>query len=71
MSQNIFSGQAWTILFSQPILGTWLDNKALPAFQPGDTYTTAAGITITVTRVTEVKVIRMKLICLAYRHASE
>ncbi|RBL92520.1 SRPBCC domain-containing protein [Chitinophaga flava] len=57
---SLTPAQAWTILFSQPVLGAWLDNKALLTFQPGDTYTTTAGITITVTSVTEVKVIRMK-----------
>ncbi len=51
---------AWETLFSQPILGIWLDNKANIAFQKGDTYTTASGVTVTVTSVTEVKVIRMK-----------
>ncbi|MBC9913773.1 SRPBCC domain-containing protein [Chitinophaga varians] len=51
---------AWEMLFSQPVLGVWLDNKADIAFQKNDTYTTDAGITVTVTSVTEVKVIRMK-----------
>nr|WP_295867286.1 SRPBCC domain-containing protein [uncultured Chitinophaga sp.] len=51
---------AWETLFSQPVLGVWLDNKADIAFQKGDTYTTASGITVTVTSVTDIKVIRMK-----------
>lgn len=51
---------AWETLFSQPVLGIWLDNKADIAFQKNDTYTTGSGITITVISVTEVKVIRMK-----------
>ncbi|MCW3463426.1 SRPBCC domain-containing protein [Chitinophaga nivalis] len=52
--------QAWELLFSQPVLGYWLDNKANLAFQKGDTYTTAAGITITVSSCTIPKVIRIK-----------
>ncbi|MBC9930635.1 SRPBCC domain-containing protein [Chitinophaga qingshengii] len=51
---------AWETLFTQPILGIWLDKAAHIAFQKNDTYTTASGITITVTSVTTVKVIRMK-----------
>ncbi|NLR63930.1 SRPBCC domain-containing protein [Chitinophaga varians] len=51
---------AWQIIFSQPVLGVWLDHKAGIAFQKNDTYTTVSGTTITITSVTEVKVIRMK-----------
>ncbi len=52
--------QAWEILFTQPVLGYWLDKKANLSFQEKDTYTTATGISILVTSVTPGKVIRMK-----------
>ncbi|SEW31776.1 Activator of Hsp90 ATPase homolog 1-like protein [Chitinophaga arvensicola] len=57
---NVAPDQAWELVFTQPILGAWLDNKADIAFEKGDTYTTASGITIHVTSVTTGKVIRMK-----------
>lgn len=52
--------QAWEMLFSQPVLASWLDNHVNISFQKNDSYTTKSGTTITVTSVTEVKVIRMK-----------
>lgn len=54
------SDQAWELLFTQPILASWLDDKADLPFQKGDTYTTKTGITISVSTVTVGKVIRMK-----------
>jgi len=52
--------QAWELLFTQPILGYWLDTKARLSFEKGDTYTAQTGITMTVSSVTTAKVIRMK-----------
>lgn len=52
--------QAWELLFTQPLLAAWLDDKANIPFQKGDTYTTNTGITISVAAVTVARVIRMK-----------
>ncbi|HEY9260404.1 SRPBCC domain-containing protein [Chitinophaga sp.] len=52
--------QAWELLFTQPIIAAWLDDKANISFQKGDTYTTQTGVTIHVSSVTTSKVIRMK-----------
>ena len=52
--------QAWELLFTQPVLGHWLDTNAQLSFEKGDTYTTRTGITITISSVTTAKVIRMK-----------
>ncbi|HVI43245.1 MAG TPA: SRPBCC domain-containing protein [Chitinophaga sp.] len=52
--------KAWETIFSQPVLASWLDDKVNIRFQKNDTYTAASGIAITVTSVTEAKVIRMK-----------
>jgi hypothetical protein len=52
--------QAWELLFTQPLLASWLDDKANIPFEKNDTYTTTTGITITVASVTISKVIRMK-----------
>ena len=52
--------EAWEKLFTQPILGLWLDNNANIPFEKGDSYTTRSGITIHVSSVTTGKVIRMK-----------
>ncbi|NSL88385.1 hypothetical protein ECE50_016215 [Chitinophaga sp. Mgbs1] len=52
--------QAWEIIFTQPVLGVWLDNNAALSFRKDDTYTASNGVTITVTSVTDIKVIRMK-----------
>jgi hypothetical protein len=57
---DITPDQAWELLFTQPVLGTWLDDKADIAFEKGDRYTTSSRITIHVTSVTTGKVIRMK-----------
>lgn len=57
---DITPDQAWELLFTPPILGAWLDDKANIPFQKGDTYTTISGITIRVSSVTTGKVIRMK-----------
>ncbi|HEY8960320.1 SRPBCC domain-containing protein [Chitinophaga sp.] len=51
---------AWEMLFTQPVLGYWLDGSASLPFEKNDTYTTASGITIRVASVTTGKVIRMK-----------
>jgi hypothetical protein len=56
----ITPGEAWEMLFTQPILGQWLDSNADIPFQKNDAYTTRSGITIQVTSVTTGKVIRMK-----------
>lgn len=52
--------EAWELLFTQPLLGSWLDDKANLPFEKGNTYTTKAGVTISVSSVTTGKVIRMK-----------
>ncbi|TWF45665.1 activator of Hsp90 ATPase-like protein [Chitinophaga polysaccharea] len=52
--------QAWELLFTHPLLSSWLDDKADLPFEKGNTYTTKTGITITVSSVTTGKVIRMK-----------
>ncbi len=49
---DITPDRAWELLFTPPILGAWLDNKANISFQKGDTYTTTSGITIRVSSVT-------------------
>lgn len=57
---SITPESAWKMLFTQPILGYWLDNDADLPFEKNDAYTTNSGITIRVTSVTTCKVIRMK-----------
>ncbi len=57
---SITPESAWEMLFTQPILGYWLDSDAGLPFEKNDTYTTSSGITIRVTSVTTGKVIRMK-----------
>ncbi|NLU93017.1 SRPBCC domain-containing protein [Chitinophaga sp. Ak27] len=52
--------QAWEMLFTQPVLSSWLDDKADLPFEKGSTYTNKTGITILVSSVTTGKVIRMK-----------
>lgn len=56
----ISPAKAWEMLFTQPILGLWLDSNADIPFEKNDTYTTLSGITIQVTSVTTGKIIRMK-----------
>lgn len=56
----INTDRAWELLFTQPVLGEWLDKKADLPFQKGDAYTTKNGIHISVSSVTTSKVIRMK-----------
>lgn len=56
----ITPGEAWEMLFTQPILGSWLDSNADIPFEKSNSYTTRSGITIQVTSVTTGKVIRMK-----------
>lgn len=56
----IDTGQAWELMFTQPILEHWLDDKASIAFEKGDSYTTNNGISISISSVTPHKVIRMK-----------
>lgn len=51
---------AWEMLFTQPVLGYWLDSSASLPFEKNDTCTNSSGITIRVTSVTTGKVIRMK-----------
>lgn len=57
---SIESHQAWELLFTQPLLSSWLDDKADLPFEKGNSYTTQTGITIMVSSVTTGKVIRIK-----------
>ncbi len=57
---TIAPADAWETLFTQPVLGYWLDSNAGLPFEKSDTYTTSSGITIRVTSVTTGKVIRIK-----------